>query len=185
MTGPVYADQYAQRIRQTDYRFSDITAWDERARKMRPAINQWGCLFFSLCSIAEDHGGVTLSVSDKRQLYRLLTRMQGGNEYRGMGPTCFVRNHEDVLNQALEAVGSNDRARYVFIDRGDGELVHPYPHSEQYVGRVNAKVEQWAVRDSFSHFIHVGLGGLVVYDPYPGLPLIRLESTRGYYVGAA
>lgn len=183
MGGPVFADQYVERIRQTDYRFSDLQAWDERARKMRPAINAWACLFFSLCSIAEDHEGATLTVSDKRQLYRLLTRMEGGNEYRGMSPTCFVKNHEDVLNQALEAVGSNDRARYVFIVRGDGAVSYPHSHSKQYGGRVNAKIDQWRVRDSFSHFIHVGLHGHVVFDPYPGLPLIELQSTRGYYLG--
>lgn len=182
MTAPTCRTLTLQKTRQTDYRFADLEAWDRDRNKMRPTINVWGCLFFSLASIAEDFVGLVLSVSEKRALLQELLRMHATNKHSGMSPTCYVKNHEDVLNQALHLLGSNARGRYVFIDRG-GNLVYPYDHSARYEGKVNARIEQWKVDGSASHFIHTDLDGTCIYDPYPQLPLVGRMSVRGYYVG--
>ncbi len=150
---------------------------------MRRTINVWGCLLFVHCSIAESHMGYTLNVEEKRAVYRDLLKIHAGNQYRGMKPSCYILNHEDSINQALDVLGSSDHAHYVFIDRGDGEIIYPYDHSREYEGLVNARAEQWKVAGSHSHFIHTELDGTVVYDPYPQLSLTHRMSIRGYHVG--
>jgi len=181
MSGPAVAHLVSQKLRQTDWRFSDIMAADQDGN-IKPTINKWACLFFAHCSIAEDWAKVAMSEKEKEALYHELVRMNAGNKYRGMGPTCYVANHEDSLNHALQMLGVSARAHYVFIDRVNGEVVYPLSDSKEYKGLVNARVDQWKVQGSNSHFIHVELDGTELYNPYPQLPLLHRMSARGYYI---
>ena len=179
---PVYNHLSVERIQQTDFRLSGMKAVDPKNNVIRDSINYWGCLFMSLCSVAEEHVGSNLSAQEKTDMYLDMVELNRDNVYRGMKATCFIMNHEDILSSALAYLNeSNHRPYYVFKEVN---AVQTYLKGrEEYKGSVNARIEQWMVAGGhFSHFVHTSTDGRIIYNPYPQLPLERLLSIRGYYI---
>lgn len=168
-----------RQVHQTDYRFADIVAWSEDRGRMVQSVNLFGCLFFSLLSICEHWVRRPLSVHEKRTAYHRLIQRNAGNEYRGMRPTCFVMSHEDVGMEGFDLLNARCRLVYIY-NQPEGK--DPAVFQSTYRNRENARIEQWAVQGSNSHFIHVSLGDKAVFDPYPGLILGKRLSVRGYFV---
>ena len=179
---PSYVDRLGlAQTHQTDYRYSDITASDSQG-VIRPAVNEWACLLFDIVSIFEHAEGRAASVPQKRSIYFEAVR-QGV-----MRATCFVLDHEDLGNRVVARIlGSDNRLVYVGIDQlvriGDRPPGYYAVGDQEYRGRVNARLEQCAVRDAAGHFRHIGLGGELLHDSMPGLDLTHVMSYRLYRIG--
>lgn len=158
---------------QTDFRFMN------RYADGKSAILTWGCLFFSLLNLVETKGLVALSAPEKLMLYDRLVEINTKNPKRGMTETCFVMNHEDVLQAAIDHLNPNLQAKYLRIERGKQHQVlwaDSRTPATDYIG-------QFAVKGGHSHFNRIDHSMRVVYDPYPQLPLRELMSVRVYWIG--
>lgn len=69
-------------------------------------INKYGCLFFSLLDIAEEYTGHSFIIRTINKLYAECI------DVGIMRADCYILDHEKVLQQALEYLGSHDKVTY-------------------------------------------------------------------------
>ena len=169
-----------RQLRQTDYRLSDILARDKSGREV-PVINVYGCLWRTLISFYEREEGEAVTITQLRAMYYECVRAGV------MSETCFVNSHVGVGRIIRAILKSRKALYYVGMDQKVEMMGRPPGYynmtDPQHRGKANYRAEQIAIRGAASHFRDLGLGGDVLFDPYPQLANNGIMSIRLYYLG--
>jgi len=131
-------------------------------------INKYGCLFFSLMDIAEQHTGHSFIPKTINQLYQ--SEIDNGE----MLEDCYVLSHEKVLQDALEVFECHDKVSYVGSWYNDKLMSR-----KSWGGREGQyMILQFRTANGNGHFRRIN------YDPYkPLINLTNLMSIRYYNIG--
>lgn len=129
-------------------------------------IYWWGCQFMTLVTIALSKG----SWNNSELMYQKIMRIYCRCVLLGsMTDKCWITNHEEVLNTALDELGIPGEFRSVEMWYNEERIVYLNGYN------VTDTVQQWTTTDGGRHFIQKD-----GYNPDPGLKLVKLVGERKF-----
>lgn len=140
-------------------------------------INKYGCLWFSLMDVAEQHTGHSFIPKTINKLYDHLTNttfVAGTKEYLLMENDCYINSHTKVLQDALEVFECHDKVKYIGAkyNHDISDRASWGKHKGDYI------IIQFKTKNGNGHFRRAH------FDPYkPLIPLTNIMSIRYYDIG--
>ncbi len=130
--------------------------------------NKYGCLWFSLMDMAEEHTGHNFIPKTINKLY-----LSSVDKFL-MDSECYVRDHEKLAQDALEVLGCHDKVTY------NGAWYNDKESDRKSWGDRNGAymIMQMRTKNGNGHFRRMH------YDPYkPLIHFTNLISIRYYNIG--
>ena len=139
--------------------------------------NKYGCLWFSLMDVAEEHTRHSFIPKTINKLYDHLTKtyfVRNSDMIPLMGKDCYINSHTKVLQDILECFECHDKVTYI------GAWYNDKITDRKSWGKREGDymILQFKTKNGNGHFRRVH------YDPYkPLINLTNIISIRYYDIG--
>lgn len=155
-----------QCIHQTDY----------RARY--PEKQDAGCFVATIRHCVERHFEQAFTMNQWSMLWKRAL------EEGAIAKSGFIQDHEWVGNIALDIIGQWDAGyRFIYVSIEEPREKSVRVMAEEHRDHVNHRAAVWET-DAGMHMNYLSPSeDTILFDPYPGLNLKRLQTIRNYCIG--